>query len=70
MIQAPTTEKDSLSIQEVKSFLNFWLLAITGAKLFNPYPAVPYTSTKKDTGLTLQVLWHDQFCRNEKGRES
>ena len=46
--QAPTNDKYSLNIQEVKKFLNLWLLAISLMldKLFNPYLGVPDTSTK------------------------
>ena len=29
MTQVPTNEKDSLNIEETKSFLNLWLLAIS-----------------------------------------
>ena len=48
MTQAPTNDKYSLNIQEVKKFLNFSLLAISLMldKLFNPYLGVPDTSIK------------------------
>ena len=48
MTKAPTNEKDSLNIQEVKSFLNLELLAISLMRnsLFNPFPEVPGTSVK------------------------
>ena len=43
MIKPPINEKDSLSIQEVKSFLILLLFAILLMLnlLFNPYSAVP-----------------------------
>ena len=48
MTQAPTNDKYSLNIQEVKKFLDVLLLAISLIldKLFNPYLGVPDTSIK------------------------
>ena len=48
MAQAPTNEKDFLNTQEVKNFLNLWLLEISLILnyLFNPYSAVHDTSIK------------------------
>ena len=49
MIQAPTSERDFLNIQEVKNQELFGFVVarnITDTKLFNPYSAVPYTSIK------------------------
>ena len=48
MTQVATNEKDSLNIEETKSFLNLWLLAISLIVnyFFNPYSEVSDTSIK------------------------
>ena len=70
MIQAPTNEKDSLNIQEVKNFVNLWLFTILlMLKLIVETLLSSTLNINKNNGTMFQVPCHNKFFENQKGRE-